>query len=256
MGGHLLAALKNRSEEAVGTYHTRPRTDLIAFDLTQGSEIKRILAEHRPEVVWMPAAMPDVDRCQREPELSRRINVAAVIDLAAHCQAIGAKFVFYSTDYVFDGTEGPYDETGVPNPLQIYGEHKLESEKWLLSHMPEALIIRTAWVYSQEPNPRNFVYRIEQQLASGQPLKAAQDQISTPSEAGELAERYIQAVREGRSGILHLVGKQRLSRYAWTVDLAKRFGHDERAVQPILTESLGLIAKRPLNGGLITRENI
>ncbi len=252
VGSHLLARLMARGGNALGTYHRHPRQDLTALDVTDEAKVRAVLQEAAPHVVWMPAAMPDVDRCEREPELSWRLNVEAVRRLAVAANDIGAKFVFYSTDYVFDGRRGPYRESDTPHPLQVYGRHKWESEEWLLGHIPQVLIVRTAWVYSQEENPKNFVYRIRQQLSSGQPLKAATDQISTPTAAGELADRSIRAVDGGLDGILHLVGNARLSRYAWTTALAEQYGYRASVVQPILTHELELAAQRPLDGGLVT----
>lgn len=253
VGSHLLSALQNLGEQCLGTYHRRSRPGLIPLDLEHSDDLKALLAAEMPSVVWMPAALPDVDLCEREPELSHRINVGAVSTLAEASRQIGARFVFYSTDYVFDGTHGPYFEGDAAHPLQVYGRHKLEAETWLLEHLKEVLIIRTAWVYSQEANPRNFIYRIEQQLQSGNMVKAATDQVSTPTEAQDLAKRSIQAVREGMTQILHVVGPNRLSRYDWTVALAQQFGYSLEVVQPVLTQSIGLLAARPLNGGLATR---
>ena len=252
VGSHLLAALTARGDSALGTYHHHPREGLTALDMNDEAKVLAVLQELAPQVVWMPAALPDVDRCERDPGLSHRLNVEAVRRLARTADDVGAKFVFYSTDYVFDGRRGPYRESDMPHPLQVYGRHKWESEEWLLGHIPGVLIVRTAWVYSQEDNPRNFVYRIREQLRSGQPLKAATDQVSTPTSAAELADRSIRAVDAGLDGILHLVGGVRLSRYAWTAALAEQYGYPARVVQPILTHELGLAAQRPLDGGLVT----
>ena len=255
VGSHLLRALEESTHSVVGTYHTRSCGNLIPLNLEDPANIRALLAEVRPNVVWMPAALPDVDRCQREPELSHRVNVEAVQALASEATAFGARFIFYSTDYVFDGSQGPYLEDDAPNPLQVYGAHKLEAERWLIANIPEVLVIRTAWVYSQEDNPRNFTFRIKQQLASGQRLKAATDQVSTPTSAEDLALRSLKAEQERLSGILHLVGPTRLSRYEWTVSLAQEFGYSTDIVDPILTKEVGLAALRPLNGGLVTRWN-
>lgn len=252
VGGHLLETLNGRGASVCGTYYRRGRTDLVPLDLEDESAVDTLVAETNPRVVWLPAALPDVDRCEREPELSHRMNVEVVTRLANKAQQIGAKFVFYSTDYVFDGHDGPYLESDSPHPLQVYGRHKLEAEEWLQEHVPDALIIRTAWVYSAEDNPRNFVYRIRQQLQSGQPVKAATDQISTPTAAEFLAAQSLAAVDENLRGILHLAGSKRISRYDWTVALAEEMGYSSDRVQPILTQDVGLAAARPLDGGLIS----
>jgi dTDP-4-dehydrorhamnose reductase len=185
--------------------------------------------------------------------VSRLLNVHAPCQLAELSRDIGAKLVFFSTDYVYDGTAGPYKESDAPNPMQVYGMHKLETETFLLKNIPHALIIRSAWIYSQDPNPRNFVFRIVQQLEAGQVVKAAIDQINTPTDSDDLARRAIRAVRRNAEGILHIVGTERLSRYELTRKIADQHGFSDALIEPITTASLKLPARRPLNGGLVTQ---
>lgn len=251
VGTHLVRVLRERGDHVWSTYRSHPREGDYALDMTREEDVARIIGEAAPEVVWVPAALPDVDRCEREPELSHRLNVEAVVTVARHAAGLGARLVFFSTDYVFDGTDGPYRETDHPHPLQVYGRHKLEAERWLLAHWPDALIIRTAWVYSQEDNPRNFLYRLRQQVASGQPVRAAIDQVSTPTDADDLARRSAATVDRRLRGIMHVAGPRRLSRYQWTMEVARSMGAEDR-VEAVRTHDLGLAAARPLNGGLIS----
>ncbi len=253
VGGYLWRALEaNPDHEAIGTYFATPVLGQIPLDFTNRKAVHTILSQHHPDVVWLPAALPDVDRCEREPELSHRLNVEAPSGVADVAQEFGMKVVFFSTDYVFDGTHGPYRETDATHPLQTYGQHKVRTEEYLLTHIPHALIIRPAWIYSDEPNPRNFVYRILQQLESGKPVKAATDQINTPTNSQDLVTRSLKAVESNIEGILHIVGPDRLSRYDLTVKIAQEHGYPSSLIEPITTESLHLAAKRPLNGGLIS----
>lgn len=253
VGGYLWRALQaNPNQEAIGTYFATPIVGQIPLDFTNREAIEKALAQHHPDVVWLPAALPDVDRCEREPELSYRLNVEAPSMVADVARELGTKVVFFSTDYVFDGTNGPYRETDATHPLQVYGQHKVKTEEYLIAHIPHALIIRPAWIYSDEPNPRNFVYRIMQQLESGKPVRAATDQINTPTNSRDLVTRSLKAVESKLDGIVHIVGPERLSRYDLTVQIAKEHGYAESLIEPITTESLHLAAKRPLNGGLIS----
>ncbi len=253
VGGYLWRALKaDPDHEAIGTYFATPVSGQIPLDFTNQEAVRKTLGQNQPDVVWLPAALPDVDRCEREPELSQRLNVAAPSEVADVAHTFGMKVVFFSTDYVFDGKNGPYRETDATNPLQVYGQHKVKTEEYLLAHIPHVLIIRPAWIYSDEPNPRHFVYRIMQQLESGKPVRAATDQINTPTNSQDLVTRSLRAVESDLEGILHIVGPDRLSRYDLTVKIAREKGYPASLVEPITTESLHLAAKRPLNGGLIS----
>ena len=249
---YLWNKLNRDHEDVVGTYYSHPVKNQVQCDFTDMAEVTKLIQDGKPDVVWIPAALPDVDRCEREPELSYVLNVKAPRQVGEVARDNGAKLVFFSTDYVFDGTSGPYRETDVPNPLQVYGKHKAEAEEFLIQNAPDVLIIRPAWIYSEEPNPRNFVFRILQQLKDGHTVRAAIDQINTPTDSRDLVERALAAVNRGDHGIRHMVGPDRLSRYDLTLKIAKDHGFSSSMVEPITTASLNLPARRPLNGGLVT----
>ena len=253
VGGHLWRRLRHQAtEEVMGTYFSHPEEGQRALDFTDGVAVRQLLERYQPDVLWMPAAMPDVDRCEKDPALSYRLNVEAPCQVGELARDIQAKVVFFSTDYVFDGTAGPYKETDDPNPLQVYGRHKVQTETFLLQHVPSTLLIRPAWVYSNDPNPRNFVFRIVEQLKSGNIVNAAVDQVNTPTDSDDLIQRALTAVHRGDEGIRHIVGPKRLNRYDLTISIAREHGYAESLVKPITTTSLNLAAKRPLDGGLVT----
>jgi dTDP-4-dehydrorhamnose reductase len=216
-------------------------------------QASKFLQTEHPGVVWIPAAMPDVDRCEREPEVSYALNVQAPEMLASLAAQEHAKVVFFSTDYVFDGQDGPYAESEVVRPIQVYGMHKVEAEQFLLAQVPHALIIRPAWIYSRDDNPRNFVYRVVQQLRQGVRVKAVTDQYNTPTPSEGLGKMSWKAVTDGFEGVLHLVGPERLSRYDLTMRIAEAYGFPAEQVEAVTTESFHLDAQRPLKGGLITQ---
>ncbi|MBX5467927.1 MAG: SDR family oxidoreductase [Firmicutes bacterium] len=249
VGSHLLRCLGAIGEQAVGTYYSRPAPGLIYLDLA-GDEAALAAAVAGTEWVWIPAAMPDVDRCEREPAWSWQVNVKGPLKLARAAAQAGARTVFFSSDYVFDGIGGPFAEGDRPRPLQTYGRHKLEAEQALLADVPEALVVRTAWVYSKERHPRNFVHRVVEALAAGQRVPAAEDQWNTPTDAEALVSAAWEAARAGLSGVLHLAGPERLTRYEFTCRIAEAAGYPRDRVEPVALGSLSLPAARPLDGGL------
>lgn len=253
VGRQLVRTLEQNQEQVEGTYASRMVPGYHPLDITQAQAVRDLVRQLTPQVVWLPAALPDVDRCEREPEMSWRVNVQGTQNVAHAVREIGAQLVFFSTDYVFDGIRGPFKEDDAVHPIQVYGKHKVEAESYILYHVPKALIIRPAWVYSREDNPRNFIWRIIQQIERRDPIKAAVDQISTPTNAERLAKVAMEAVTAQHSGILHVVGPDRLSRFELTERIAHSKGYHDVVIEPITTGSLGLPAARPLNGGLVTQ---
>ncbi|POB10339.1 NAD(P)-dependent oxidoreductase [Sulfobacillus sp. hq2] len=252
VGGYLFKELATRHESVVGTSWTHTAPGLRSLNMEDEKAVIQLLDGEHPHVVWIPAALPDVDRCEREPDVSYRLNVQAPGRVAELAAQRGAKVVFFSTDYVFDGENGPYSEGDEVHPLQVYGRHKAEIENFLLSNVPRSVIIRPAWIYSQDANPRNFVYRVVQQLKQGAVVKAVTDQWNTPTPSDGLGKMAWQAVVDDFVGVLHVVGPERLSRYELTVRIARKFGFSAEQVEPVTTEAFHLEAQRPLNGGLIT----
>lgn len=251
VGHALMRAFAEAGHQAVGTYHSHPTEGLWALDMTDGTAVDAVFDAVRPEAVWIPGAMPDVDRCEREPELSHRVNVEAPIRVMDAARRHGVPLVFFSSDYVFDGVDGPYRESDPVQPLQVYGQHKAEAEAALLTYA-ESIVVRPAWIYSDEPNPRNFVYRVLADLRDGRPIKSALDQINTPTPAGPLAHHALQALSAGHRGILHLAGPERMTRLELVQRIADRAGHSGAAIEAIRVSDLPLPAKRPLKGGLVS----
>lgn len=251
VGGALMRHLNRVGEEVIGTYLSHALPGLVPLNLESRDHMFEALRDWAPDVVWLPAALPNVDLCEREPEKSYAVNVEGPRLLASLDIGKPFRLVFISTDYVFDGEDGPYRESDATHPLQVYGQHKVLAEEYVLAR-PEAVVIRPAWIYSGEPNPRNFVFRTVEMLRGGDTVRAAIDQFNTPTPAGPLARVSWEAVGEGFSGILHAVGPERLSRYDLTRRIAQWAGISDAHIEPIRAAELDLPAKRPLSGGLVT----
>lgn len=253
VGGALLGELTRRGHEVVGTYASRSAPGLRPLDMRDSVAASELVSLVSPDVVWIPAAMPDVDRCEGEPDLSHQVNVEGPAVLLAEAAARRIALVYFSSDYVFDGVDGPYAENAVPHPLQTYGRHKAEAERMLLQY-ERTLVVRPAWIYSDEPNPRNFVYRVATDLRDGKILRAAVDQFNTPTPSRPLVSHALDAVMEGFQGVLHLAGPERMSRMELVQRIARIVGRADAVIEPVRLDELTLAAKRPANGGLITDE--
>lgn len=155
-------------------------------DLSDPETCARRVAEHRPDLVILAAAYTAVDLAETEGVMARRVNAEAPGAIARACASAGAALVHFSTDFVFDGSKGaPYLADDATNPLNAYGETKLEGERKVLDACPRAVVIRTSWVVSA--HGKNFVKTMLRLAAGGQPLKVVDDQLGRPTSAADLA---------------------------------------------------------------------
>ena len=225
--------------------------DFHQVDVTDSNAVGQLLREVRPEWVVHTAAMTDVDGCERQPEAAWQANVVGAAMVAAACKAVGAHLVHLSTEYVFDGRQGPYGEDDPTNPISVYGRSKLASERAVQERCPGAAIARTTVLYGHAPNVRpNFVTWLIGQLRAGQPVRLVDDQIGSPTLADNLAEMCL-ALALGRAcGVYHTVGAERLDRFAFGRLIAEVFDLDPSHLQPVSTASLNQAAPRPLRAGL------
>jgi dTDP-4-dehydrorhamnose reductase len=166
-------------------------------DLSDPEACAKRVAEHRPDLVILAAAYTAVDLAETEGVLARRVNAEAPGAIARACASVGAALVHFSTDYVFDGNKGaPYVVDDATNPLNAYGETKLEGERKVLDACPRACVVRTSWVVSA--HGKNFVKTMLRLAESGQPLKVVDDQFGRPTSAADLAGFVLSQARRFR----------------------------------------------------------
>jgi dTDP-4-dehydrorhamnose reductase len=246
VGGALMRAL---GEHAVGTYRSRPRPGLRPLEAADAEAVGTMMSAMRPEIVFFPAAEPNVDWCEGHPDDSYAANVVPALTALAAARDIASRFLFFSSDYVFDGTSGPYDEESNPAPLCVYGRQKLLVEERVLA--AGGTVVRTTTVYGAESPPgKNFVLRVISRLRAHEVVRVPADQYSTPTWVEELA--YGAVTVAARAGIWHVAGPEQLARDRFAALIARIFALDESLIQPVATAELGQIASRPLRAGLRT----
>ena len=196
-----------------------PEVDFIA-----PSSLRRLIEETRPQIVINAAAYTDVDKAESEPERAKLINAEAPALLAEVCRRLGAAFIHYSTDYVFDGQKGtPYTESDAPHSLNVYGQTKLEGDQAILELGGPNLIFRTAWVYSMRQD--SFVTKVLRWAHSQYEMRIVEDQVSNPTWARALSEITAQLLAKAglnplpwlseRRGLYHLAGRGFATRLEW-----------------------------------------
>lgn len=228
--------------------------DREEIDIAEAGELDAAFAAHRPDLLINVAAYTAVDKAESEPELARRINADAPGLVAASASRTGAAFVHISTDFVFDGTaSAPYAPDAITSPLSVYGATKADGEAAVRAAMPDALIIRTAWVYAAGAG--NFVETMLRLMTGGGPVRVIADQIGTPTHAATLARTVWGLVALKATGTYHATDAGIASWYDFAVaihDEALAAGILDKAVDvlPIRTEDYPTPARRPPYGVL------
>jgi dTDP-4-dehydrorhamnose reductase len=219
-------------------------------DIEDPAVIPAIL-DTKCEVIIHAAALTDVDACELDPERAHRVNVAGTGHVAAAASRLGARLVYVSTDYVFDGAKPePYTEEDQPNPINVYGRTKLEGERTAQRFVAAALIVRTAWVYGL--GTRNFVTEILRLARANKTLRVVDDQVGSPTWARDLAEVIRDLVRLGASGIVHAAGAGACSRFELARAIVALAGLDTE-VLPTTTAAFPRPARRPVSSPLAQR---
>lgn len=250
VGEHLVRTLQGRGREVVQADLLPLTPEMIKLDMRQESEVKQVISSIQPGVIYLVAALTNVDYCEQHPEEAYRVNVSGVKSIAEAANRLGARLVFFSSDYVFDGTAGPYAEDAQPNPICEYGRQKLLAEELIMSTCRDHLIIRTTVVYGWEGQGKNFVVRLLRSLETSQTVRVPDDQVGSPTYAPNLADASVELTESDFRGIFHVVGPERVSRYEFAREVARVFGYSADLVQPITTKELKQAAPRPLNAGM------
>lgn len=216
LGWHLCELASNKWD-VYGTYFSHyleiRGAKLIEVDLTDFAELKKIFQQIQPSAVIHTAALSQPNYCQTHQEESHSINVATSLNIAGLCADNSIPCVFTSTDLVFDGKKGSYKETDSVNPVNIYGEHKVMAEVGMLQRYPQTAICRMPLMFGNAtPTATSFLQSFVKTLQEGKELKLFTDEFRTPVNGKTAAEGLLLAL-EKVQGIIHLGGKERISRY-------------------------------------------
>jgi dTDP-4-dehydrorhamnose reductase len=214
-----------------------------------------ILDPYQLDAIYCVGGMTNVDGCESEPDLAHRTNARGPGVLAAYARTRNLPFVYFSTEYLFDGSKnnaGPYPEDAQPHPLNIYGQSKLDGEHEVLSAHPDALVLRTTVVYGADPRQKNYIYALMRNLSAGITMRVPEDQVSTPTYNRDLVRTTLGLVEAKASGIFHVCGPELMGRLAFARQVAATLGLDETLLQGVSTQTLNQPASRPLAAGLAT----
>ncbi|MBU6324962.1 MAG: SDR family oxidoreductase, partial [Bacteroidetes bacterium] len=223
------------------------------LDICNAAEVQRVLHDFRPEVVIHTAAMTNVDACEMDHASCDALNVHAVEYLSRAAEEINARFIHLSTDFIFNGEAGPYDEMAAPDPLSYYGHSKLKGEQIVQSACTRWAILRTVLVYGivHDMSRSNIVLWAKQALTAGKPLKVVDDQWRTPTWAEDLAMGCYLAEKHEAQGIYNISGADFMSVYELVGRVAAYYGLSMDPVERVSSSTLNQPAVRPPKTGFI-----
>lgn len=259
LGRHLIPRLVANGHEIVASKHSRDietnqPIEELPLDLNDDESIVRFVEKSNADLLIHSAAFSDVDGCDREPEKAERMNAVASGVVMDEARKTNMRLVYISTDYVFDGADGPYDETSQPNPINEYGRTKLKGEEAALRGGAQALVVRAAGFLGPGlPGKPTFAERTAQKILHEAPVKVAMDQKSNITPIEFLSDGIVELIEDGAIGIRHVAPNEIVSRYEFASMLARLLGAPDDAVQGVPYAELNREAQRPLNGGLITQ---
>jgi dTDP-4-dehydrorhamnose reductase len=245
VGRAVLRAWADRG--AAGTYCHHAEPGLLALDLRKPETITHAMDVLRPEVVVLSGALADPDRCEAEPSESIAINVTGTAHVVESCRVQGARIAFLSTDYVFDGTAGPYGEDDETAPINAYGAHKREAERLVLA-MSGALVVRTCGVFGPRAHGPDPVRALLRAARAGEPIHASDEHRTSPTWVEDLAAEIGRLVESRTAGIVHVAGPEVCSRREFAQAVLAAASLDANVVQP--SRSHGAGAPRPQRCGL------
>jgi len=225
LGGHLCRRFGVESYDVVGTTRSDcavpSKLKTVRLDLCDHTSVSAAVENTRPQIIVHAAAVCRPDVCEERPSLAFAVNVLGTKALASAARSFGARFVFVSSDFVFDGDEGPYSESDLPEPKSVYGHTKLEAEKIVQKHVLNYAIIRLSLLFGMGTiKHMSMSDHLITALSSGQGVTAHTDEYRTPLHVSDAVDGIIRLALSDHSGVVvHLAGDERLSRYSFAYRL-------------------------------------
>jgi dTDP-4-dehydrorhamnose reductase len=224
----------------------------VQFDVSDKNAVQRIFQKINPEAVVHAAALTNVDKCETQKELARKINLEGTENIAESCKEHQAFLIHISTDYVFDGEKGMYKETDKPSPINHYGLTKLRGEEHVKNLLDEYCIARASVIYGAVPatGKINFALWLLNKLKRKEKVTIVTDQWNSPTLNTNLANMILEVLERKLTGIFHLAGATRISRYEFAKLLAETFSLDKNHITPVSSKDIKWNAKRPKDSSL------
>lgn len=222
-----------------------------SMDVSSRDDVMLNILRYCPTAVINTAAMTNVDACEQNKQECEQLNVEAVKYLVEGCNMYDIQLIHLSTDFIFDGNAGPYNEDATPNPLSYYGESKLRAEQYIIENCKSYAILRTVLVYgvANDMSRSNIVLWVKNSLEQGKPIKVVNDQFRTPTLAEDLAVGCYLAEKNNAQGIFNISGRDFMNVYEMAVRVADFWKLDSSLIEETDSSGFTQPAKRPLRTG-------
>lgn len=260
LGQKLVKLLLDEGIEVIATSRGANRVNYLSkpfeyceLDITHQSQVNEVMDKYKPDTIIHTAAMTNVDQCETEQDGCIKLNVDAVEYLVKASESINAHFIHLSTDFIFDGEDGPYKEEDLPNPISFYGQSKLDAEVIVKAAKCDWSILRTVLVYGITPgmSRSNIILWVKENLENGKPLNIVDDQWRTPTLAEDLALGCYLTAKKRATGVFNISGEEMLTPYDMAEKTADYFKLDFSLVTKVDGSTFSQPAKRPPRTGFI-----
>ena len=252
VGSQVVKDLFLLNHEVYSCYNeSKPQSGISTkLDLANQDDIKQVLNKTKPDRIIHLAAMTNVDLCETEQDMAMKINTNSTETLVNEAAKLGAFFVYVSTDYIFDGKQGLRKENDLPNPLGFYGKSKLEGEVSLNNVASGWCIARTSTPFGKHPTKKSFPLWVKENLELKKEISVLVDQFTSPTYVPNLSKMLIEVATRQITGIIHLAGTSRISRYALAEMVADRLNLDKILLKPANITEMNWKAQRPQDSSL------
>lgn len=249
MFGSNAARMVSDEFEVYATYNTHPsqirQCQFLHMDIRDNQQVNSIIKDIRPALIIHAAGLANVDYCETVPDEARVINTDGTENIAIASKEAGAKLIYISTDSVFDGERGMYMEEDTPHPLSVYSITKLEGESKVQQWAPDSIIVRTAFYGWNLHDKSSLAEWVINGLRDGKTLRMWTDTFFSPILVNDLIDMMIAMYRKNLSGVYHVGGSQRCSKYEFGQEVARTFGLDPSHIETSSRTDAQLIAPRP-----------
>lgn len=245
--GRALVSVFSKTENVLTAVRHPVKAGDIRIDLSETSALGAVLEKISPDWILIAGAFVNVDRCEQEPLLCRRVNVEGTREIVRYASRKGSFVVYYSTDHVFDGTHSPYAESDPVHPLNVYSQSKVDGEAVVREALPDRhLILRTSWLYGPDVEERNFPLRLIKRVREGESVSVPVDQWGSPTFTEDLAGITHFLATHAERGTFHACGPEYVNRYDYACRIAHHFGLRKELIIPVSTVQLRQSAPRAL----------
>ena len=245
---------KHTKNEFIFCYTKNKIPNAEYLDITKDDMIKSIFQIHKPDVLINCSAITDPEFCEKNKSLAFSVNTLGVKRLAQACNIYNSHMIHISTEYVFDGNNGPYQENDIPKPISYYGQTKYESEKVVLKENENFCVARASLLYGWSKNKQNLATMIISELRNNRQVKLINDLQVSPSYTNNVAEMLLELAKMKISGIFNVANSSIITRYDFGMLLSEIFGLDKSLIKSISVEDFHWKVPRPQKSGLLTEK--